>query len=285
MVQPLVREAEVLGVVELGTLYAFSDKALAFLDLVAEAIAVGIATLLSHERAQSLLAVFQAQTKELSVRQAELWQANETLEKQAVALRTSEANLQAQQEELRQTNEELEEQAQLREEQKRKISRKNEELERTHQEIEKKARDLDMASRYKSEFLANMSHELRTPLNSILLLSQHLSENKDNTLTEKQVECAATVHASGNDLLALINEVLDLAKVEAGKMTLELEETAIGNSVDAMEKKFRPVAQNRGIEFEMHVTECVPKTITTDCQRLSQILKNLLSNGSLNPRR
>ena len=266
MVQPLVREAEVLGVVELGTLYAFSDKALAFLDLVAEAIAVGVAILLSHERAQSLLAVFQDQTKKLSVRQAELWQANETLEKQAVALRTSEANLQAQQEELRQTNEELEEQAQLREEQKRKISRKNEELERTHQEIEKKARDLDMASRYKSEFLANMSHELRTPLNSILLLSQHLSENKDNTLTEKQVECAATVHASGNDLL-------DLAKVEAGKMTLELEETAIGNSIDAMEKKFRPVAQNRGIGFETHVTEAFPRPsrpIASVCLRSSR---------------
>jgi len=221
----------------------------------------------------------QSMSEELQVQQEELRAANEELEEQAAALKTSEADLQAQQEELRQTNEELEEQTRLLEEQRNSVNQKNRELETTREEIEQKAKDLDIASRYKSEFLANMSHELRTPLNSILLLSKHLSDNRDGNLTEKQVECASTVHTSGNELLSLINEVLDLAKVESGKMILEPEDTAIRDITGAMERNFRPVAENKGVGFDIRIAEGVSETIRTDSQRLSQILKNLLSNA------
>jgi CheY-like chemotaxis protein len=279
VVKPFVRDHQVLGVIELGALDSFSEKALEFLDLVSESIAVGVQTLLVHNRVQDLLEKSQTQTGELEGQQEELRKANESLERQTEALIKSEANLQAQQEELRQTNEELEEQTRLLEKQKNSISSKNSELERTRREIEQKAEDLQITSRYKSEFLANMSHELRTPLNSILLLSKHLSNNKDGNLTEKQVECASTVHISGNELLNLINDVLDLAKVESGKMILEPEHTAIKDMVGAMESNFRPVAQNKGIEFDIQIAEGAPETILTDSQRLAQILKNLLSNA------
>ena len=257
VVKPFVRDNTVMGVIELGALGSFAEKALEFLDLIEENIAVGVQTILAHIQVQELLEQSRAQAEELEARQEELRQANEGLERQTAALKQSEANLQAQQEELRQTNEELEEQTRLLEEQKSCVSQKNSELERTRREIEQKARDLDIASRYKSEFLANMSHELRTPLNSILLLSKHLSDNKDGNLTEKQVEYASTVHTSGNELLVLINEVLDLAKVESGNMILEPEDTTIRDITGAMERNFRPVAQNKGVGFDIHIVEGV----------------------------
>ncbi|MBU2648395.1 response regulator [bacterium] len=279
VVKPFIRDNAVLGVIELGKLEPFSARDLDFLDAVSENIAAGIQTILAHIRVQELLEQSQTQAEELETQQEELRQTNETLEKQAEALKRSEATLQLQQEELRQTNEELEEQANLLEEQKNSVDQKNTELEKTRREMEQKAKDLDIASRYKSEFLANMSHELRTPLNSILLLSKHLSDNKENNLTEKQVECAATVHTSGNELLNLINEVLDLSKVEAGKMILEPEDVKLTDITGVMERNFRPVAENKGLALNIHITEGCPESIRTDAQRVSQILKNLLSNA------
>ena len=279
VVQPIIRNSIVLCVIEIGALEPFESRSFAFLDLIAEHISISLQTSLAHIRVQKLLERSQSQTEELEAQQEELRQTNEELEEQTVALKESEANLQAQQEELRQTNEELEEQTQLLEEQKNTTTAKNKQLEETRKEIERKARELDIASRYKSEFLANMSHELRTPLNSILLLSRYLADNRDGNLTEKQRECAATVNSSGNELLYLINEVLDLAKVESGKMVLEGEDTPIRDVVASMERNFRPLAENKGIVFDVHIAQDVPETIHTDAQRLAQILKNLLSNA------
>ena len=279
VVTPIVSDNSVLGVLELGSLAALDDKALEFLDLVSDHISVSLQTVLAQIRVQELLEQSQTQTEELETQQEELRLANQSLEKQTNALKSSESVLQEQQEELRQTNEGLEEQTQLLTEQKNAITDKNRELEETRNEIEKKARDLDIASRYKSEFLANMSHELRTPLNSILLLSKHLSDNKEKNLSPKQIECASTVHTSGNELLSLINEVLDLAKVESGKMILESDDIDIKEIADSMERNFRPVSENKGISFDITIAKDVPKSICTDYQRVSQILKNLLSNA------
>ncbi len=279
VVKPFMRDNTVLGVLELGALEPFSKKALEFLDAISESIAVGIQTLVSHNRVQELLEESQTQSEELQTQQEELRQSNEALEEQTEALKQSEADLQAQQEELRQTNEELEEQTRLLEEQKNSVSQKNIELEKTRQEIEQKASDLDIASRYKSEFLANMSHELRTPLNSILLLSKHLADNKEDNLSSKQVECASTVYSSGNELLSLINEVLDLSKVEAGQMILEPEDIEITDITGAMKRNFEAIAESKGLTFSIKLADGLPQTIRSDIQRVSQILKNLLSNA------
>ncbi|MCP4687823.1 MAG: response regulator [Desulfobacterales bacterium] len=307
VVKPFVRDGQVVGVIELGGLDPFSENALEFLDLVSESIAVGVQTILSHLRVQDLLNSSRTQAEKLEAGRTELLDANQKLEARTEALKKSEANLQsqqerlrqtneelemqtnalrqsetrlqAQQEELRQTNEELEEQARVLEEQKTKITNKNKELENTRKQIELKAKDLETAGRYKSEFLANMSHELRTPLNSILLLSMHLAENKGDNLTEKQTECADTIHSSGKELLSLINEVLDLAKVESGKMTLQPENVPLKSVAGAMERNFQPVSNDKNVAFDIRMGEGLPEVIRTDEQRLAQILKNLLSNA------
>ncbi len=286
VVMPLVHNEKIFGIIELGALETFSEKTLEFLDLVSNSIAVAIQTILAHQKVGDLLNETQIQAMELGVQQEELRQSNETLEKQAVSLKESETKLQAQQEELRLTNDsllaqsaELEEQTAQLEIQKSEIQNKNIDLENTRIALEKKAKDLEMAGKYKSEFLANMSHELRTPLNSILLLSKHLSDNKDGNLTKKQMECAVTVHTSGNELLNLINEVLDLSKVEAGQMALEIEDTSIKDITRSIERNFMPVAEEKGIDFDISISNELPEIIRTDAQRLSQILKNLLSNA------
>jgi CheY-like chemotaxis protein/signal transduction histidine kinase/HAMP domain-containing protein len=244
VVKPLVRDNLVVGVIELGSLTSFSENALNFLDVVEGHIAVTIQTILGHVRVQELLQQSQTQTEELA----------------------------AQQEELRQTNEELEEQKNF-------LNSQNVILDQARKEVEQKVDELAAASRYKSEFLANMSHELRTPLNSILILSKHLSNNKDEDMTEKQVECAATVHSSGTELLNLINEILDLAKVESGKMILELDDCFIEDITGAMERNFQPVADSKRVGYIVKIAANMPKVFCTDCQRLSQIIKNLLSNA------
>ncbi len=286
VVKPLIYNEKIYGVIELGSIQTFSETALDFLDLVSDNIAVAIQTILVHLRVGDLLNETQIQAMELGVQQEELRQANESLEQQTTSLKESEAKLQAQQEELRQTNNslltqsaELEEQTAQLEIQKSEIQNKNIELENTRTALEKKAHDLEIAGKYKSEFLANMSHELRTPLNSILLLSKHLADNRDGNMTEKQRECAATVHTSGNELLSLINEVLDLSKVEAGQMSLEIENTSIKDITKIMERTFRPLAEENSIVFEISIAEELPENIRTDPQRLSQILKNLLANA------
>jgi CheY-like chemotaxis protein len=222
----------------------------------------------------------QERSEELQSQQEELKRANTELEQQAQTLKASEELLQTQQEELQQTNEELEEKAQLLEEQNRRIEIKNREIELARAALEEKAEQLALSSRYKSEFLANMSHELRTPLNSLLILAKLLAENSDANLTEKQIEFADTIYSAGSDLLELINDILDLSKVEAGRMDVNIGDVKLSDLRDFVERSFRPVSEDKGLEFEIEVRGAnVPPTIETDEQRLQQVLRNLLSNA------
>jgi tubulin-specific chaperone A len=279
MVMPFLREGEVKGVLELGTFEEFSPMSLDFLNQVSENIAVTVHSAQGRQKVQQLLEKTQAQAEELESQQEELRQSNEELEGQTKSLKKSEARLQEQQEELRQTNEELEEQTQVLEEQKKDTQKKNVELEKAQRLVEEKAKDLEIASKYKSEFLANMSHELRTPLNSVLLLSKLLSGNKDKNLTPKQQDFAETIHSSGADLLNLINEVLDLSKVESGKMEIIVDKVALHSITASMERNFRPVAKEKGLNLNADVSVDLPPHVSTDRQRLEQILKNLFSNA------
>ncbi len=279
VVVPLLVEDELKGVIEIGAMTEFSEEALAFLELAAPQIAIAVHSAQSRTRMKALLEQTRLQAEQLQRQQDALQQTNRELEEQTRALRASEARLQAQQEELRQANEELQEQTQLLEEQKEDIQKKNLELEMAGKLIAEKAEALEKISRYKSEFLANMSHELRTPLNSILLLSKMMADNRDGNLTEKQVEFARTIHASGSDLLKLINEVLDLSKVEAGKMELHIESVAIGEIAATIRRNFQHIAKNKGLSFDVIEEKDLPTEITTDRQRIEQILKNFLSNA------
>ncbi|MEA2451081.1 MAG: hypothetical protein QOG63_3013, partial [Thermoleophilaceae bacterium] len=193
--------------------------------------------------------------------------------------KASEELLQTQQEELQQTNEELQEKAALLERQNRDIEIKNREIELARRSLEEKAAQLALSSKYKSEFLANMSHELRTPLNSLLILSNLLASNEDANLSEKQVEFAQTIHQSGSDLLTLINDILDLSKVEAGKMEIHPAHVGVEQVRDYVERTFRPVAEEKQLGFEISMSDDVPPSVETDEQRLQQVLKNLLSNA------
>ena len=222
----------------------------------------------------------QSQSEELQAQQEELQQTNKELEEQAASLKASEELLQTQQEELQQTNEELEEKAELLEEQNRRIEIKNREIELARAALEEKAEQLALSSRYKSEFLANMSHELRTPLNSLLILAKLLAENPDENLSTKQIEFADTIYSAGSDLLGLINDILDLSKVEAGRMDVNLGDVKLSDLRDFVERSFRPVSEDKSLGFEIEVHGAnVPPTIETDEQRLQQVLKNLLSNA------
>jgi len=262
LVHPVIHESELLGVIELASIQLFSDLDLELFDMVSKGIAVALQSARSRDKMAHLLERTQEQAEELQSQQEELREANEILESQKKSLLESESLLQDQQEELRQTNEELEEQTQLLEEQKSAIQNKNIELENTRQVIEEKAKDLELTSKYKSEFLANMSHELRTPLNSILLLSRLLTDNKEDTLTEKQQEYSHTIHLSGTELLDLINEILDLSKVESGKMEIHLEQISLNEMAKRLERTFKPQAQNKGLEFITHIAQGLPSRIT-----------------------
>jgi CheY-like chemotaxis protein/signal transduction histidine kinase len=231
------------------------------------------------EQSQSLTLELQSQSEELRVQQEELKRSNAELEAQAATLRTSEELLKDQQEELQQVNEELEEKASLLAEQNRKVESKNEEVESARLALEEKADQLALSSKYKSEFLANMSHELRTPLNSLLILARLLTENKDGNLSPKQVEFAQTILTSGSDLLNLINDVLDLSKVEAGKMDVNSTDVRLTDVKDFVERSFSAVADQKGLEFHVEMNPDLPQAISTDGGRLQQVLKNLLSNA------
>lgn len=279
LVFPFLRDDEVKGVIELGTFDDFGQRDLDFLKQVSEGIAIAVESAQSRGRMQGLLEQTQAQSEELEASQEELRRSNEELEEQTEALKESESQLKEQQEELRQTNEELEEQATKLEEQKGYIEKRNVQLEETRKAVEEKARDLEMSGKYKSEFLANMSHELRTPLNSILLLSGFLSGNKDGRLEEDQVESARAIHSSGTELLTLINEVLDLSKVESGKMELVVEDVGLATFSHAVKQEFQPLADEKEIELKCDLADDLPETIRTDRQRLSQVMKNFFSNA------
>ncbi len=269
---PFIRDGKVIGVIELGSIHDFSERGINFLNLVTDSIAIAIHSEESRSQVRKLL-------EQTQIQQSELQTANRGLKAQAESLKKSETHLQTQQEELRQTNEELEEQTRLLEKQKEKIRKKNLELEETRALIEEKAEDLELTNKYKSEFLANMSHELRTPLNSIMLLSKLLYDNKGGEMTGKQVEFSRTIYSSGVELLGLINEILDLSKVESGKMLLHLEDIGLRDIVGTMERNFNPVARDKGISLNIDLTAGLPEYIRTDQQRIEQILKNLLSNA------
>jgi CheY-like chemotaxis protein/signal transduction histidine kinase len=262
---PLIFHDSVRGVIELGRFRDFTSVDLEFLTLVSESVMIAIDASESRGRTEALLELTQQQSEELQSQQEELHQSNE--------------ELQEQQEELRQTNEELEEQTRLLEEQKLLLDVRNTDLEKARKLLEERARDLETTGRYKSEFLANMSHELRTPLNSILLLSKLLSENGSHTMTEKQIDFARTVHASGAELLELINEILDLSKIEAGKMEVRPEEVPLHSILHRMRNTFEAVASQKGVALGIECDDDVAATLWTDRIKLEQILKNLLSNA------
>jgi CheY-like chemotaxis protein/HAMP domain-containing protein/GAF domain-containing protein len=279
VVLPVLYEGEVLAVIELASFQRFSEIHLTFLEQLTESIGIVLNSLQANMRTEELLKQSQSLTLELQNQQHELQETNKRLEQQAASLRASEELLRQQQEELQQTNEELEEKAQLLSEQNREVERKNLQIELARQELEEKAEQLALTSRYKSQFLANMSHELRTPLNSMLILSRLLSENTEGNLTVKQVEYASTVHSSGNDLLALINEILDLAKIESGTMEVHPTDVSFASLQDYVERNFREVAQDRALDFDIELGANLPSSVTTDAQRLQQVLRNLLSNA------
>ncbi|WP_039946584.1 sensor histidine kinase, partial [Streptomyces sp. NRRL S-118] len=215
-------------------------------------------TIVANARTDELLEESQRLTAELQARSAEL---------------------QVQQEELQRSNAELEEKAALLAAQNRDIETKNLEIEQARQELETRAQQLSLASKYKSEFLANMSHELRTPLNSLLILAQLLAQNPTRNLTPKQVEYAGIIHSAGSDLLQLINDILDLSKVEAGKMDINPERVALRQLLDYVEATFRPMTTQKGLDFTITTAPGVPSDLLTDDSRLRQVLRNLLSNA------
>jgi HAMP domain-containing protein/CheY-like chemotaxis protein/signal transduction histidine kinase len=286
MVLPILFEGDVKAVIELASFLPFSQIHQVFLDQLTESVGVVLNMITANMRTEELLQQsqnltqeLQSQSQELQAQQEELRRTNIELEAQARTLKASEEALRDQQEELQQVNEELEEKAALLAEQNRKVEQKNREVEAARAELEEKAQQLALSSKYKSEFLANMSHELRTPLNSLLILAKLLSDNKDQNLTEKQVEYAQTILASGTDLLNLINDVLDLSKVEAGKMDLNAGDILLADVSNYVDRSFRPLAEQKGLELRIDIDPELPPSIYTDGQRLQQVLKNLLSNA------
>lgn len=279
VVAPLLHNRQLAGVVELATTEVLTDQKLEFLKSVSETIAISLLSALSRKRLASLLEKTQMQAEELQTQQEELRVSNEELEEQTHALRERESELQAQQEELRVINEELEENTSSLEKQKQEIAQKNSELSRAKETLEIKARELEITSKYKSEFLANMSHELRTPLNSLLILSKNLTQNKKGNLLPDQLESIEIIKNSGHDLLNLINEILDLSKIESGKMNLHIEPVAIEKLIENARNNFGHQCKEKGLGFEIHCAPNLPATINTDLLRLEQVIKNLMSNA------
>jgi HAMP domain-containing protein/CheY-like chemotaxis protein/signal transduction histidine kinase len=265
IVLPVLFEGEVKAIIELASFHPFTAIHQIFLDQLTENIGVVLNMIMANMRteelllqSQSLTQELQSQSKELTQQQEELKRTNTELEAQAL---------------------ELEEKAKQLEEQNTRVEEKNREVELARASLEEKAEQLTIISKYKSEFLANMSHELRTPLNSLLILAKLLSDNKEGNLSNKQVEYANTIYASGGDLLTLINEILDLSKVEAGKMQVEPRDILLSELNQFVDRSFRPIADQKNLTFTVELLPSTPRTIRTDPQRLQQILKNLLSNA------
>lgn len=272
VLMPFGNDGRINGVIELGMLQAPDERQRALLELVASNIGNSVAAVRYREQLQDVLAETQQLNEELQVQQEELRTANEELEEQSRALRVSQATLENQQAELEQTNSQLTERTEA-------LDLRNAALRRAQGELEERADELQRASRYKSEFLANMSHELRTPLNSALILSKLLSDNPHGNLNTEQVKFAESIYASGNDLLVLINDILDIAKVEAGKLELVTEHVALPALIDSLSTTFTPLARQKQLAFRVDVAADAPATLLTDRQRVEQVLKNLLSNA------
>ncbi|MFB6769970.1 HAMP domain-containing protein [Streptomyces sp. NPDC056337] len=258
IVLPVLFEGQVLGVIELASFTPFTQIQKDFLNQIAEMIATSVNTISVNTKTEVLLSQSQELTEQLRER-------SEELEQRQKALQSS--------------NAELEEKAELLAQQNRDIEVKNTEIEEARQVLEERAEQLAVSMRYKSEFLANMSHELRTPLNSLLILAKLLADNADANLSPKQVEFAETIHGAGSDLLQLINDILDLSKVEAGKMDVSPTRIALVQLVDYVEATFRPLTAEKGLDLSVRVSPELPATLHTDEQRLLQVLRNLLSNA------
>ena len=272
LITPIRFADDVYGVIEMGSLLEFSERAQKLMEIISENIGNAVQFFMKKEQNIRLIKNTQQQNEALMAQEEELKQSNEQLTLQSNLLQQSEEELRAQQKELELINVSLEEKAQM-------LREKNEQVEQARLGIELKAQELEAANKYKSEFLANMSHELRTPLNSILILSDLLKENKNKTLTEKQVDQLGIIGGSGRDLLNLINDILDLSKIESGKVELDWEKVSLTTFVTAIKNQFEPIAENKKINFEIKVSESLPQTIDSDKQKLQQIVKNLLSNA------
>ncbi|MDM4769497.1 response regulator [Solimonas sp. SE-A11] len=272
LIAPAVVDGKTQAVIELGFFRPLLPEEQELMDRVSEMLAVAVRTSRDRTRLEELLEETQRQSEELQSQQEELRVSNEELEEQSRALRESAVRLESQQTELEQTNSQLEEQTQM-------LAAQRDELERAQTSLEHKARDLERSNQYKSEFLANMSHELRTPLNSSLILAKLLADNKQGNLSEEQVRFAQTISSAGNDLLALINDILDLSKIEAGKVEVLVESMPVARTLESLAAGFEPVARQNGLDFGIHVEPGTPEFIDTDPQRLGQILRNLLSNA------
>ena len=255
---PALFEDEVKAVIELASFNEFNETHQNFLDQLMESIGIVLNTIAATMRTEGLLKQSQLLTQELQARQTELTR---------------------KQQELHATNEELQEKAQLLENEKKQVEAKNIEIEMARRAVEEKAEQLALTSKYKSEFLANMSHELRTPLNSLLILSKLLSDNAQGNLNDKQVEFARTINSAGSDLLNLINDILDLSKIESGTVTIEVGEMPMAHLKQHMERTFRQLAADKGLDFNVKFDGKLPGTIRTDEKRLQQIVLNLLSNA------
>jgi HAMP domain-containing protein/CheY-like chemotaxis protein/signal transduction histidine kinase len=279
IVLPIVFEGEVRAVLELASFERFTPIYQSLLDQLSESIGVVLNTIGATMRTEELLAQSQSLAEELQVQQEELTETNRRLEEQAKSLQASEELLKTQQEELQQSNEELEEKARLLMAQNAEVERKNSEVEEAKHALEEKARQLARTSKYKSEFLANMSHELRTPLNSLLILAKLLADNPEGNLTEKQVEFSRTIYSAGNDLLVLINDILDLSKIESGMMSVNVEEFELKDLASYFERTFRQVADEKNIGFSIDVSDEATPTMQSDPTRVQQVLKNLLANA------
>ncbi len=269
---PTENEGQANGVIELGFMHLPAPRTLEFLELVSSNIGRAIEGAMARRRLQDALAETQQLNEELQVQQEELRTTNEELEEQSRVLEESQTILENQKAELEQTNEQLADQANA-------LDQKNAALGVVKAELEERAAELQRASKYKSEFLANMSHELRTPLNSSLILSKLLSENATGNLEPEQIQFANTIYAAGNDLLNLINDILDISKVEAGKLDLAPEAISLTSMAESMRMMFAPLATQKRLIFTSAVNPGAPVSLHTDGQRLRQILKNLLSNA------
>lgn len=272
LIAPARADGDVNAVIELGFLHPVDDRLQTLLEEVGPAIGTALRSARYRAQLQNMLEETQRQAEELQVQSEELRVSNEELEEQGRALKESQFRLEQQQAELEQTNSQLEEQAQM-------LETQRDDLERGSAALELKARELEQASQYKSDFLANMSHELRTPLNSLLILSKLLADNPDGALSDEQVNYARTIQSSGNDLLMLINDILDLSKIEAGHIQARPEAISLQRLSEDVRQLFQPVADDRGLSFDIDLTAAGEDRLETDRQRLEQILKNLLSNA------
>ncbi len=272
LLAPAIENGEVFAVIELGFYRPLTEPERTLMERASGILAVAIRAGIDRNRLEALLEETQRQSEELQTQQEELRVSNEELEQQSRILQESQAQMEVQQTELEQTNAHLEAQTQQ-------LEYQREQLLRAQSAMTDKARELELASQYKSEFLANMSHELRTPLNSTLILAKLLSDNKPGNLSAEQVKYAQTIYAAGNDLLALINDILDLSKIEAGQATVSVETVTLAKALQTLIDPLRPLAQEKGLTLTATVAPDAPATLDTDPQRLGQVLKNLLSNA------